>query len=344
MSGVGVSLLGRTVAVVSDALPRLLHENRTPGLDLFIQSEAMRLIQGEGLHVLNVNPDHLRPPGLAPQPNTGVPELSVGQASLDMPIGAGAEELLRASPYGLLMTYNIGESPLGQALARRCRQEGVPCVVYGDGPQLDDFDRVTSDHAAGAAALVRWLVSRGRKRILRFWRFSAERNWLSQRNIGFERAIAEAGLELLPAVRTPNLPREHDIEVPGDASRERFATLVRILAGFLLEHFSPASKDRWPDAIMVATDRHAYQVAGALRLLGVVPGRDVTLVGYDNVFEDAIERHFEAVGPAATIDKRNDRIAHQLARLLIDRGAGRVPAQPQRCAVEGELIETDEGE
>ena len=93
------------------------------------------------------------------------------------------------------------------------------------------------------------------------------------------------------------------------------------------------------DAIMVASDPHANQVAAALRLFGKIPNKDIDIVGYDHTWAEEPSRIWEAVGPLATVDKRCDRICQELAALVLDRIDGRLPELPQRRVVEGEFID-----
>ncbi len=237
--------------------------------------------------------------------------------------------LVAMKPLGVLLTYNAAESERGQAMIAECQVNGVPVVAYGDEPALANVDRVNSDHDAGAYELTRHLISRSRKRLLRLWRFTGEHHWLDERSRGFERAVAEHGLELLPALRTPDLSAGDVLDAEG------FAHVVRMLAGYLSEFVLGATPI---DGLMVATDVHAIQAAAALRLLGKTPGREVLIVGYDNSYADYTDFQLEPTPPAATMDKGNTRIARELVSLLLDRVADRVPAEPQRRMVKPSLI------
>jgi DNA-binding LacI/PurR family transcriptional regulator len=233
--------------------------------------------------------------------------------------GAGLQRLIDSRPGALAATYPVADSESGRTILREVAAAGIPVLVNGSNVALAAFDRVVSAHAHGASELVRWLVSQGRRRILRFWRFTDEPDWLVQRNIGFDRTTAELGLEMLPAVRTLDI-------VQGDHVREEFDHVRQVMAGYLLDVFR---RDPAIDAIMVATDFHAYQVNAALRMIGKQPGRDVLVVGYDNLYADHSCRQWEPIGPAATIDKDNKLIAEAMARLLHGRVTGSLVEGPQ---------------
>ena len=296
-------LMSRTVAVLSQHAHKT-HARR--GYDLAIQLEASRLLEQSGLHVLNLNPQTLLAGGLA--------------------------HLLAQRPRGVLVTYDVSESEVGPDLINACAEARIPVTAYGYSPALRRCDVVTCDQEAGAYQLTRWLLRRGRRRILRFWRVRSDSHWLRQRDAGYERAMREAGLPPLPAVVIHGLPDP----IPDQAA---WSGMVRRLAGYLPEHLCC---DQPIDAVMVATDPHANQIAAALRLFGKVANRDVDIVGYDNTWADEASRVWEDSGPLATVDKRCDRICQQLAALMLDRIDGRLPEEPQRRVVDGEFIDLTE--
>ena len=110
-----------------------------------------------------------------------------------------------------------------------------------DNPSFaSEIDAVTSDHEAGSYALTKWLISQGRKRILRFWQLAVSgpsevQPWLTQRNAGYERAMRECGVEPLPAVEIFD-PGYHNF----NNTEEDFKLQSRLMAGYLVEHLA------WP--------------------------------------------------------------------------------------------------
>ncbi len=293
-------LMSRTVAVLSQ------HANQTQarrGYDLAIQLEASRLLEQAGLHVLNLNPQTLLAGGLA--------------------------HLLAQRPRGVLVTYDVSESEVGPQLINACAEARIPVTAYGYSPALRRCDVVTCDQEAGAYQLTRWLLQRGRRRILRLWRVRSDSHWLRQRDAGYERAMREAGLPSVPPVVIHGLA-DH---LPDERA---WTAVVRTIAGHLPEQLCCAEPI---DAVMVATDPHANQVAAALRLFGKIPNQDIDIVGYDHTWAEESSRVWESSGPLATVDKRCDRICQQLAALMLDRIDGRLPDEPQRRVVDGEFID-----
>lgn len=326
MSSDAGGVMNRTLALLSDArVEPWERQSTSPGWDVFVQLHAAALAQDRGLHVLTLNPD----------------TLSSGDV----------DRLAMHKPLSLVSAlYRVGESERGRRILGMCRQRGVGTVVYGESPELSGHDRVSSDHAAGAELLVRHLAERGRRRILRVWRCEGtdERHgtsatnppsWLRQRDEGYERACRALGLEVLEAVRIPTLSFAADSRKRCNA--ETFGELVRGIAGYLLERMRAGGEA--VDAVMVVTDRHAYQVAGALRLMGIRPGSDVEIAGYDHSYETDPDRAFEPVGPVVTVDKDNRGIAEALVSLALDRSAGSVEGEALERKVTPKLVMGEAG-
>lgn len=215
---------------------------------------------------------------------------------------------------------------------------GIPMVVYGGNPELANFDRVVSDHEHGAYELTRLLLSRGCRRILML--FATRPNdayWVEGRRKGYERALAEAGIEPLPMVsyRPETILTTRNMEDVFEASQRKAAS-------YLLEYVGPLAKGKPVDAVMTPSDGETFSVAGACRLLGVTPGKDVQIVGYDNYWREAWERKRETAYPLATVDKHNSAIGRELVQLLLDRIEGKIPAEPQVRVVPPQLLITEE--
>ncbi len=230
-------------------------------------------------------------------------------------------------PLGVLVPETLETKSELRTLLGRIHRAGIPVVVYGD-TGFDDLDQVLSDHERGAFALTNWLIARGRKRIAQLWSCSPDLLWRRRRRAGYERAMAEAGLEPLPAIPMPAFPQE-------TWKRDRFNGAARVIAGHLAEHLTAAEP---VDALMLASDREVFGVAAACRLFGKKPNDDVLLVGYDNYWEDCEERKLESAGPLATADKCNAVIGEEMVALLMDRIDGKLPDAPQTRVIPPEVM------
>lgn len=197
----------------------------------------------------------------------------------------------------------------------------VPVAVNSDDAMWAQCDRLVSDHEAGAYELTNWLLARGHRRILLVLRHRETDNyWVAARCRGYRRALTEAGADVLPPLCVLG-------DAPAQASAaERFEFNRRLLAGHLPEWLTGSGR---VDAIMGVSDTEAVRVAGASRLLGLTPNRDVAIVGYDNYWRENVEREFEPTIPLATMDKHNYETGRQLLQLLQARVAGELPLAPQ---------------
>ena len=231
------------------------------------------------------------------------------------------EQLAQSHPYGLIVTDLRGHTAKVGALVSALRREGVPIACYGGAPELADYDCVTSDHEAGAYQLARHLIEQGRKRIFMVSAAFSEVDdyWRRQRRAGYERALTEAGLPVVPIIQVPNF-RFSAID------ETEFRERVHLLAGYLA--LSLTASDA-PDALMFDSDVYAFYAAAALRLFHRVPNDDVALAGYDNYWESSPERKFEAVGPLITMDKLNAQTGGELVVLLRARAQDQLPDEPQ---------------
>lgn len=240
---------------------------------------------------------------------------------------------LQHPPAGILVTEMRKDIPGFLEGLERLHQAGVKLAVYSGSSEFDQYDRVRSDHEAGAYQLTRWLIDKGCGRILPLWEAmpagpgtppqEPTTYWVRQRRAGYERAMREAHLAPLAPLTMPDFPEM-------DWGTNRFEGAVRVIAGYLAEAMTG---DTAVDGIMTMTDRTVYGVSAACRLFGRRPGKDVRLVGYDNYYQDC-QSFFAAVapqsvGPQATMDKQNDLMGRELVKLLMDRIEGKLPPEPQ---------------
>jgi DNA-binding LacI/PurR family transcriptional regulator len=297
-------LMSNTVVLLG--IGRVDDPSRHPGADAPIHFEIALQLENSGRHVMAVNPAMLTEDG---------------------PSSLAA---LRAA--GILVTYAGGESPIGREVMDACAAVGMPVVAFGDGPCLQAYDRVESDHRHGACELVRLLAQRGRRRILRVWRLQGEHHWLAQRDAGYEQGVNELGLASLSPLRIPA------IKSAGNTLRESHDYVNRVIAGYLGEH---VLRPDGPDAIMCDTDGHAMQAIAALQLLGKRPNIDIDVVGYDNYWASTPEAQWVQLAPLATVDKRPAQLAQAMTELLQARLQNPGHESPQLRLIQPELIRPD---
>lgn len=246
------------------------------------------------------------------------------------------DRMISGSPSGVVVPEISPGAQEQLQWSKKLERSGIPMVVYGGGPELAKLDRVTSDHDHGAYELARWLLARGCRRILMFFEVPPDSYWVKARRTGYERAMAEAGVEPLPLVVARAVIPQTSVD-----PMEVFDEARRRAASYLLEYLGPVAGASRVDAIMTASDGETFAVASACRLLGVEPGKDVAIVGYDNYWREVWERTVEPAVPLATVDKHDAMIGCELVNLLVDRIEGRLPAAPQTRVVPPQLIVTE---
>ena len=273
--------------------------------DAYLALELVPRLSLAGRHVMFLNGDTL------------------GEKDLD--------SLFLTPPAGMVVTSAVNDRPIALHALARCREAHIPAVVYGNAPSLRSFDRVYTDHRAGARMLTEWLIARGCRRIVPFFPVPpATYYWLSERVEGYADAMRAAGLEPLQCVALG------DVALEGHAEGGRRFRFFRALA---LSSLFELRRSGSVDALLCASDEWAQPVLAAIRDLGLEPNRDILVAGYDNGGRnDVISRHAPSEKPAVTIDKHNEKTAADLAALLLARMDGKLPPEPQARTHDQELV------
>lgn len=150
---------------------------------------------------------------------------------------------------------------MSSTLAQRCRDAGVPIVLFNRSQQGEKLATVTSDNFGGGATVAEFLLAGRHQRFgyIAGWEGASTQ---ADREAGFVSALAKAG-KALHAREVGNFKMDE----ARDATRRMFA--------------DPANR---PDALFVANDHMAFAVMDVLRAeLGLDVPRDVSVVGYDDV-------------------------------------------------------------
>jgi DNA-binding LacI/PurR family transcriptional regulator len=304
------SILAETVIILNDG-PTADEEPRTFGRESSVHGSVLEELARANRHALSLQASRLS-------------EEQIRRLCADRPCGVVA---LNAAV----------RSPKGRAALGLLRENGIPIVAYGDSAEVPGSDAVVSDHAQGSFEVTRWLLQRGRRRILPVWQldtedFDQQPRWLAQRLAGYERAMREADAEPLP----PLVYRQLTLW-PIDTA-ERFEQHARLATGYLVEYLHRAKAI---DALLAVSDQVAFFVSAALRRLGLEPHKEVLVAGYDNSWRDWPLNDYESTGPRATVDKRNDQIGAELAHVLADRLSGKFDEAPYTRRVAPTLVEVD---
>jgi DNA-binding LacI/PurR family transcriptional regulator len=227
------------------------------------------------------------------------------------------EAIMEDHPRGVLATGDVVHSVAAQSVLQRLVARGVPLIVNCSWLVPDLYDRLMYDHEAGCYELTRWLLSQGRKRILRFW--THLKPWMPDRDRGYERAMREAGLEPLSFV---------DTTIPDSVRHgpKGLDCVARILAGHLIEHLRA---EQPIDAVLLPSDDDALPMHQACQACGIEPHRDLAIAGYDNQYALCWRRQGAEAPPTVTIDKQNHLAGQTMVDLLLRRAEAPTAVNPQ---------------
>jgi LacI family transcriptional regulator len=183
------------------------------------------------------------------------------------------------------------------ALLELIAAAGLPCVCLEQPPDPRfGFDSVLFDNFSGGYTATRYLIERGHRRIAHL---QGDPHYASarQRRLGYERALADAGLAADPAL------------VIGDSWDP---PTVDLLVAQICDLADP------PTAVFAANDNLAFRAIGVLHMSGRRVPEDMALVGFDD-----IPLAHEMVPPLTTmripLDEIGRRASSRLRRLTTER-------------------------
>lgn len=176
-----------------------------------------------------------------------------------------------------------------------------PLVTIGHhDPEANSFDTVNNNDQQGAMLAIKHLVANGYKSIAMVSLMSGTSTILAQRELGYRRAMIEAGLSKnINVVRASQSLRD-----------------VQLAARRLLQG------PHRPDAIFCWTDFIALEVISVATELGLSIPADLGIVGYDNTMYCDF-----AQNSLSSVDQSGELLGLQAARLLIERIKGRSEAE-----------------
>lgn len=175
------------------------------------------------------------------------------------------------------------------------RRLPFPVVVVNRAVEGMAVDVVMSDDQGGAHVAVSYLVGLGHRRIAHISGSPNNFN-ITQRHVGYRRALAAHGIDYDPAIVTG-----------GDHTRQggRLAAEALFASG---AQFS---------AIFCCDDAVALGALDVIRKRGLQVPRDLSLVGFgDDIFSDMVDP------PLTTVTKPRHLIGQEAGRLLLNRVAG----------------------
>ena len=192
----------------------------------------------------------------------------------------------------------------------------LPIATFGDTERIargatPGIERCAADHHAGPRLLLEHMASLGIRRAL--WYYPCRNRpllvWQAERQAGYEAAAREFGIELVPLPEVLPITNEA-------GSGENFLQYSRIISKVLSRYVGGAEP---VEAIVAESDVAVPYFQRALRELGMTPGRDLPVFGYDNYYFLSGPFQWESTPPAATIDKNDLRVGEKTAELVVRR-------------------------
>ncbi|MED4599137.1 LacI family DNA-binding transcriptional regulator [Paenibacillus validus] len=164
---------------------------------------------------------------------------------------------------GVIMSPVSGSSP---AVIDRLKQWDIPVVLVTKEPANSNSDYVGIDNVLGGKLAVDYLIEKGHRRIA-FLGGPSESSARMDRQRGYIRALQQAGL-----------PFDDSLVVTSAATRQGGREALQQV----LNQPNP------PTAVFCYNDVVAFGVMLGLKEAGLMPGRDLAVVGYDNIEEAAM--------------------------------------------------------
>jgi LacI family transcriptional regulator len=194
---------------------------------------------------------------------------------------------------------------------------GIPAVMVGERAAAQDIDTVGTDTRSATRTALDYLWEKGHRRIAIATSERGSERYLSLRRRTYEEFLAEKGIPLDPSIA-------FTVKLSEDGGR-LFARSLLALDGW---------RDR-VDAVFCGNDLLAIAAMEALREAGIEAGRDISVIGMDDIPAAAHVRP-----GLTTVRKPRALIGAAAAELLLARI--RDPERPrERRLFPGELIERE---
>jgi LacI family transcriptional regulator len=209
---------------------------------------------------------------------------------------------------GGLILCPVSES--SQDTIKRLNEIDTPMVLAVRELPGVNSDYVGIDYPEGARIAVDHLLGKGHKRIALLGGIKESSTWI-ERMEGYREALSRAGLEV-----------DESLVIDSAPTREGgFEAVLKVL-----ENPNP------PTAIFCFSDLIAFGVMQGLMMKGITPGKDIDIVGFDNVPVAEIYHP-----PLTTISSFPRRIGKEAANLLYQQ-MEKIEREQQRIILNPELI------
>ncbi|HZG56039.1 LacI family DNA-binding transcriptional regulator [Paenibacillus sp.] len=186
----------------------------------------------------------------------------------------------------------LGGGEITDAMIEELKSYETPLVLVDNYTRRGDVLSVHPDHFGAGYAATEYLLGRGHTKI-GFLSGPVKYKPLVDRYAGYCAAMMAAGLPPRPDYVSPNFDRKH-------------------IKGYLEMKYVMELEDR-PTAVFAVSDRSAYGALHYMRDVGLTPGKDVELIGCDNIRGEQ-----EVASRIATVDVPRAEVGAMAVRFLAE--------------------------
>jgi LacI family transcriptional regulator len=208
---------------------------------------------------------------------------------------------------GVIMTPVAGSSPDN---IDRLKQWNIPVVLISKEPANSNYDYVGIDNVLGGKMAVDYLIQKGHRRIA-FLGGLSEASPRLDRLRGYQQALQQAGLQY-----------DSSLVITSAATRQGGREALRQV----LNQPNP------PSAVFCYNDVVAFGVMLGLKEAGLTPGRDMAVVGYDNIEESMM------TSPSLTTVMASPLLVGTNAATLLHKRIMGIDEGTQRIILKPELV------
>ncbi|CAG7649031.1 LacI family DNA-binding transcriptional regulator [Paenibacillus allorhizosphaerae] len=180
--------------------------------------------------------------------------------------------IFRSQKVDACIILGATDTPGERAELRTMAEAGLPFGLVNQHFSGERFLEIDADHTEGSYSAVKHLIARGYRRIA-FLNGSPQYSNSGDRLRGYVQAMREAGL--LPGVEA------HPADAEAIPPHWYYEGNYSRTSGYKAAAEMVRNRDRI-DAVFASNDRMAIGLMQGLREHGIVPGRDIAIVGYDD--------------------------------------------------------------
>lgn len=189
---------------------------------------------------------------------------------------------LRSHVNALAIIYLNHVSGWMESIQQVARQSGVPVFVVAFGMHVP-VPHTYVDEQAGGYQAVGHLIEAGYRR-LHFLQVFKPTQWMAERIAGAHSAMCHSSLPSASlTVRPPHQDLTWDSWRQALASKDRIETIERLVEAWVQELGGPEALKGSDVAVVAPNDEVAVLMAEGLNRRGIDPGRDVGIIGFDDL-------------------------------------------------------------